>query len=115
MLQQSLELVRSISTLLNDLSEFTIPLGGALARASKSTTRRKHCPPPTPFFTGRDTILQDMHQYFSTKSEQGHIFVLHGLGGSGKSEISRRFVQIAQNSEPKRYILYVLNRVLGLC
>lgn len=74
-----------------------------IASASGRVATRKHCPPPTPFFTGRDDILQHMHRYFARPSRLRRIFVLFGLGGSGKSEISRKFVEEAQESESRRY------------
>ena len=64
---------------------------------------RKQCPLPAPYFTGRTKILSAMNDCFIQPSDQRHIFVLFGLGGSGKSEISRKFVQDAQRSDPKRY------------
>ena len=45
-----------------------------------------------------------MNDYFTQPSDQRHIFVLFGLGGSGKSEISRKFVELAQKSEPRRCV-----------
>lgn len=87
--------------------EFFLSSGGALPEVASSSGRvapRKGCPPPTPFFTGRDDILLHMHKYFSEPSKLRRVFVLYGLGGSGKSEISRKFVEVAQESEPKRCI-----------
>lgn len=60
-----------------------------------------------------------MVQYFSGKSDRRRIFALYGLGGSGKSEISRKFVELAQNGEQKRYALHEgstsINFVLIIC
>jgi hypothetical protein len=53
----------------------------------------KRCPPPTPFFTGRKDILSRMHTYFSDNLGKRHVFVLHGLGGAGKSQIAFKFVE----------------------
>lgn len=44
-----------------------------------------------------------MQEYFAGTSELPRIFALYGLGGSGKSEISRKFVHVTQKNEPKRY------------
>lgn len=56
----------------------------------------KQCPPPSSAFTGRRDILTKMHAYFSSDIGKRHIFVLHGLGGVGKSEISRKFIEESQ-------------------
>ncbi|KAJ6535441.1 P-loop containing nucleoside triphosphate hydrolase protein [Mycena capillaripes] len=54
----------------------------------------KICPLPVSSFTGRKEILQKMHQYFdSDRGSVQHIFVLHGLGGSGKSQLAFKFLQ----------------------
>jgi len=63
-----------------------------------STTRAgpKRCPPPSRVFTGRQDILSQMHKYFSTNPGKRHVFVLHGLGGAGKSQIAFKFVEECQ-------------------
>ncbi|KAJ7448143.1 hypothetical protein FB451DRAFT_1375437 [Mycena latifolia] len=53
----------------------------------------KVCPAPTVHFTGREDILQEMTEYFNRGIGQRHIFLLHGLGGSGKSQIAFKFVE----------------------
>ncbi|KAJ7440030.1 hypothetical protein FB451DRAFT_1377722 [Mycena latifolia] len=53
----------------------------------------KVCPPPSVRFTGREDILQKMSEYFNTSIGRRHIFLLHGLGGSGKSQIAFKFVE----------------------
>ena len=72
-----------------------------------STSQRpklKSCPPPTPVFTGRQEILAQMQTYFSSNSGKRHVFVLYGLGGSGKSQIAFEFVKICQiDTKPSRY------------
>ncbi|KAJ7689993.1 hypothetical protein B0H17DRAFT_600191 [Mycena rosella] len=52
-----------------------------------------NCPPATRIFHGRHAILQKMHQYFNKEAGKQHIFLLHGLGGSGKTQISLRFIE----------------------
>src|SRR5271170_5350971 len=64
----------------------------------------KRCPPPTPFFTGRKDILSQMHIYFSENLGRRHVFVLHGLGGAGKSQIAFQFVEECRlDAETNRY------------
>ncbi|KAJ7742628.1 hypothetical protein B0H16DRAFT_1022404 [Mycena metata] len=50
-----------------------------------------HCPPPSRIFCGREDILNKMHQFFSDTGTQ-HIYVLHGLGGAGKTQIALKFI-----------------------
>ncbi|KAJ7754781.1 hypothetical protein B0H16DRAFT_1458827 [Mycena metata] len=50
-----------------------------------------HCPPPSRVFCGREDILNKMHQFFSDTGIQ-HIYVLHGLGGAGKTQIALKFI-----------------------
>ncbi|KAJ6580477.1 hypothetical protein DFH09DRAFT_294754 [Mycena vulgaris] len=56
----------------------------------KSTT---NCPSPSRQFHGRTGILEKMHQYFTEVSGEQHIFLLYGLGGSGKTQTALKFVQ----------------------
>ncbi|KAJ7467683.1 hypothetical protein FB451DRAFT_1369325 [Mycena latifolia] len=51
------------------------------------------CPPPTRIFHGRQTILHSMHQYFTQNLGKQDIFLLHGLGGAGKTQIALKFIQ----------------------
>ncbi|KAJ7463211.1 hypothetical protein FB451DRAFT_1494016 [Mycena latifolia] len=51
------------------------------------------CPPPTRIFHGRRTILDNMHSYFTRDIRKQHIFLLHGLGGAGKTQIALKFIE----------------------
>ncbi|KAJ7081514.1 hypothetical protein C8R44DRAFT_905347 [Mycena epipterygia] len=51
-----------------------------------------NCPPPSRIFHGRQTILQQMHEYFMQTTGKQDIFLLHGLGGSGKTQIALKFI-----------------------
>ncbi|KAJ7712592.1 P-loop containing nucleoside triphosphate hydrolase protein [Mycena metata] len=51
-----------------------------------------HCPPPSRIFCGRQEILNKMHHFFSDPGIQ-HIYVLHGLGGAGKTQIALKFIK----------------------
>jgi len=87
--------------------------GSALDRAlankkSLSRTGLRSCPPPTPVFTGRKDVLSQMHAYFSANVGRRHVFVLHGLGGSGKSQIAFKFVEECQvDAETSQCAAYV--------
>lgn len=52
----------------------------------------KLCPPPSTLFTGRLQTLAQMRKFFFYTVSKKHIFVLHGLGGAGKTQIMCRFV-----------------------
>ncbi|KAJ7034364.1 P-loop containing nucleoside triphosphate hydrolase protein, partial [Mycena alexandri] len=52
-----------------------------------------NCPPPSRIFQGRQTILAKMHKFFSPDSGKQLIYVLHGLGGAGKTQIALKFIQ----------------------
>ena len=53
----------------------------------------KMCPSPTRVFTGRQDVIDQMRAYFSSQSRPRHVFVLYGLGGSGKSQIAYKFIE----------------------
>jgi hypothetical protein len=53
----------------------------------------KSCPLPVKSFTGRNDILDKMCQYFDSDHKIQHVFVLHGLGGSGKSQLAFKFLE----------------------
>ena len=45
-------------------------------------------------FTGRDEYLQKLREYFSSRiGDERKSFLLHGLGGIGKSQICLRFIE----------------------
>ncbi|KAH8833221.1 hypothetical protein DL96DRAFT_1552220 [Flagelloscypha sp. PMI_526] len=65
---------------------------GALAPASQ-VVRLKHVPPPTAYFVGRESLLQRLYNYFFLEKDSCHVAVLYGLGGSGKTQGSLKFIQ----------------------
>ncbi|KAJ7328270.1 P-loop containing nucleoside triphosphate hydrolase protein, partial [Mycena albidolilacea] len=51
-------------------------------------------PPSSRTFVGRQNILRMMHDYFVRGADTNQeIFLLHGLGGSGKTQIALKFIQ----------------------
>ncbi|KAJ7448384.1 hypothetical protein FB451DRAFT_1533061 [Mycena latifolia] len=52
-----------------------------------------NCPSPTRIFQGRQIILDKVHEYFSQHLRKQDIFVLHGLGGAGKTQIALKFIE----------------------
>ncbi|KAG9089257.1 hypothetical protein FS749_001491 [Ceratobasidium sp. UAMH 11750] len=67
-------------------------LGGAIVPAPHNF-QMKPCPPPSIYFTGRDAVLTQIKEYFTDGSSARHVFVLHGLGGSGKTQVALKFVE----------------------
>ena len=69
----------------------------------------KICPLPVKFFTGRKEILDKMCQYFDTDQKDQHVFVLHGLGGSGKSQLAFKFLEDSRNNHRYDYSKNLIN------
>ncbi|KAJ7746051.1 P-loop containing nucleoside triphosphate hydrolase protein, partial [Mycena metata] len=57
------------------------------------TQNINNCPFPSRMFQGRQTILTKMDQFFTLNSGKQPIYVLHGLGGAGKTQIALKFIQ----------------------
>ncbi|KAF7334085.1 FabD/lysophospholipase-like protein [Mycena venus] len=57
------------------------------------TAKTNTCPPPSRIFQGRQRILDKMHQFFTASTEEQHIYLLYGLGGSGKTQIGLKFIK----------------------
>ncbi|KAJ7866885.1 P-loop containing nucleoside triphosphate hydrolase protein [Mycena leptocephala] len=64
-----------------------------------------NCPPPSRIFRGRQTILDKMNQFFAQDIGKQHIYVLHGLGGAGKTQIALRFINLSQFSFSDNFFL----------
>ncbi|KAJ7857853.1 hypothetical protein B0H13DRAFT_2574097 [Mycena leptocephala] len=61
------------------------------------------CPPPSQIFRGRQDILAKMDEYFSEDIGERHTYVLHGLGGSGKTEIALKFLHMTNKHQAPRF------------
>ncbi|KAJ7888011.1 hypothetical protein B0H13DRAFT_2277448 [Mycena leptocephala] len=61
------------------------------------------CPPPSRIFQGRQDILAKMDEYFSKDIGERHIYVLHGLGGSGKTQIALKFLEMTNRHQASRF------------
>ncbi|KAJ6520964.1 FabD lysophospholipase-like protein [Mycena vulgaris] len=68
---------------------------------SDSPVYIKICPPPTFRFLGREDVLKRMREHFNTDVGRHHVFLLHGLGGVGKSQIAFKFVEQSAMPEPR--------------
>jgi hypothetical protein len=61
------------------------------------------CPLVTTLFKGRQRILEQLDAYFSPRSSgeyRQREFLLHGMGGSGKSQIALKFAELSE----QRYV-----------
>src|SRR6201999_4137073 len=78
--------------------------GMTLRAKAASLLRPKQCPAPSQVFTGRRNELDKMNSYFfgpdESRQRKQKIFVLHGFGGAGKSQLAFKFVDEHQ-SQPK--------------
>ncbi|KAF7333211.1 Nephrocystin-3 [Mycena sanguinolenta] len=52
-----------------------------------------HCPPPSRIFQGRKDILDKMQDFFTLNTGIQMIYLLHGLGGAGKTQIALKFIK----------------------
>ncbi|KAJ7454167.1 hypothetical protein FB451DRAFT_1184921 [Mycena latifolia] len=72
-----------------------------LRRISHDSIQLPHnlskCPPPSRIFHGRKMILDQLHVFFAQDLGKQHIFVLHGLGGTGKTQIALKFIEDSLN------------------
>jgi len=77
---------------------------GPLNEPAHDQRECKLCPPPVASFIGRKDILDKMCSYFDleTQSTCQRIFVLHGLGGAGKSQLAFKFIEESKGNL-KRY------------
>ncbi|KAF7369582.1 Nephrocystin-3 [Mycena venus] len=71
---------------------FTMNNGYARLAAVQATQIVNSCPPPSRMFHGRQNILEKMHHFFMSNAGIQHIYVLHGFGGVGKTEIALKFI-----------------------
>ncbi|KAJ7742905.1 P-loop containing nucleoside triphosphate hydrolase protein [Mycena metata] len=65
----------------------------------KAVQNINNCPPPSRIFQGSQAILDKMHQFFDTDSGNQHIYVLYGLGGAGKTQITLKLIEESSFSD----------------
>ncbi|KAH8826709.1 hypothetical protein DL96DRAFT_1210456 [Flagelloscypha sp. PMI_526] len=80
----------------------TSELDGVLPVEAVATVWAKRCPLPSPNFTGRRDEIDHMKAYFSSGvGSSSHIYVIYGLGGSGKTQLLLQFVLECQTQSPR--------------
>ncbi|KAF7345915.1 FabD/lysophospholipase-like protein [Mycena venus] len=72
-------------------------------KQAKTALNLVRCPPPSQIFQGRQDILEKMVEYFSKHPGQRHIYILHGLGGSGKTQIALKFLEMMNRYQTPRF------------
>ncbi|KAJ7614774.1 P-loop containing nucleoside triphosphate hydrolase protein [Roridomyces roridus] len=63
------------------------------------------CPPASQIFQGRKEILDKMQQYFPQEPKKRRIFVLYGLGGSGKTQIALKFLEETSDDVSRQFFM----------
>ncbi|KAF8195160.1 hypothetical protein K438DRAFT_1826955 [Mycena galopus ATCC 62051] len=64
-----------------------------------------HCAPPSRIFQGRRDILDKMHHFFKSNKGTQNVYVLHGLGGAGKTQIALKFIQESSSRFPNIFFI----------
>ncbi|KAH8826719.1 hypothetical protein DL96DRAFT_1815811 [Flagelloscypha sp. PMI_526] len=104
--EQTSDTIDSVVKQLVELPPLIKPseLDGLLPIEAATTVWVKKCPLPSLNFTGRRAELDHMHTYFSSAvGSSSHIYVLYGLGGSGKTQLLLQFVLECQNQYPQMF------------
>ncbi|KAG8796104.1 hypothetical protein FRC12_004856 [Ceratobasidium sp. 428] len=73
--------------------------------AVTQATGVKRCPAPSPAFTGFERQLSQVRDCLLSPTNERRVCVVHGLGGSGKTQIALKFVE--QTRENWADIVYV--------
>ncbi|KAJ7886246.1 FabD/lysophospholipase-like protein [Mycena olivaceomarginata] len=103
--KQLADAVTSLSEKIGRVSTTSLTAAAALdgVKQSEAALALVRCPPSSQIFQGRQDILAKMTEYFSKDIGTRHIYVLHGLGGSGKTQISLKFLDTANHQPTPRF------------
>ncbi|KAH8834499.1 hypothetical protein DL96DRAFT_1810754 [Flagelloscypha sp. PMI_526] len=106
---------RYIDTLLVDLVHrpgrtLAKMISGEVSSAPKLLGPRA-CPPPTQYFTGRQNQLEQLEGHFKSGSEECHIAVLFGMGGSGKTQVGLEFIRRNKSRFSNIYFIDASNKL----
>ncbi|KAJ7798552.1 hypothetical protein B0H14DRAFT_32821 [Mycena olivaceomarginata] len=95
---------KSLSEKIGKVSTHSLaPVTPASQIESQAALAQVKCPPPTQMFQGRQDILAKMVEHFSRNIGERHVYVLHGLGGSGKTQIALKFLEIMGSKPSPRF------------
>ncbi|KAJ7819764.1 hypothetical protein B0H14DRAFT_1352067 [Mycena olivaceomarginata] len=103
--KQLADAVTSLSEKIGRVSTTSLTTTAALdgVKQSEAALALVICPPSSQIFQGRQDILAKMTEYFSKDIGTRHIYVLHGLGGSGKTQISLKFLDTVKHQPTPRF------------
>ncbi|KAG8792219.1 hypothetical protein FRC12_006797 [Ceratobasidium sp. 428] len=74
-------------------------IGGKVQQpAIMQTTGVKRCPAPSPAFTGFERQVSQVRDCLLSTTNERRVCVIHGLGGSGKTQIALKVVEQTSNS-----------------
>jgi hypothetical protein len=80
------------------VSHLIVPAGGKIQRPStQKSTGVKHCPAPSPVFTGCDTQVSQVKNCLLGGANERRVCVIHGLGGTGKTQISLKAIETTKD------------------
>jgi hypothetical protein len=80
------------------VSHLTVPAGGKIQRPSaQKSTGVKHCPAPSPVFTGCDAHVSQVKNCLLGGANERRVCVIHGLGGTGKTQISLKAIETTKD------------------
>ncbi|KAG9090274.1 hypothetical protein FRC06_001139 [Ceratobasidium sp. 370] len=79
------------------LAVSTVQIDGQIQLPIQQIAAVNNCPDPTPVFTGRDDMIQRITKCIIDGDKQRCVFVLHGLGGAGKTQIALKTVQTTRD------------------
>ncbi|KAH8829777.1 hypothetical protein DL96DRAFT_1525139 [Flagelloscypha sp. PMI_526] len=98
---QGSRVTRNIDSLVLDLilrpERIQVDIISVVVPGPVEALQPKVCPQPTVYFTGRQTSLRTLEEYFDSDCRSCHVGVLYGIGGGGKTQIGLMFIQISQN------------------
>ncbi|KAJ7857994.1 P-loop containing nucleoside triphosphate hydrolase protein, partial [Mycena leptocephala] len=72
--------------------------------ADQTARQTNNCPLPSRIFHGRQAILDQMHEFFTQDIRKQSIYVLHGLGGAGKTQITLKFINESSHFTDKFFL-----------
>ncbi|KAG9086747.1 hypothetical protein FS749_003417 [Ceratobasidium sp. UAMH 11750] len=79
------------------LAVSTMQIDGQIQLPIQQIAVVKQCPDPTPLFTGRNGMIELITNSILDGDKQRCVFVLHGLGGAGKTQVALKTVQITRD------------------
>ncbi|KAF8183833.1 hypothetical protein K438DRAFT_1838684 [Mycena galopus ATCC 62051] len=75
-------------------------------KQSEAALALVRCPSPSQLFQGRQDILEKMDQYFLRDIGTRHTYILHGLGGSGKTQIALKFLDMTKQTSVYKTVFH---------